>query len=125
MKNIEVLDDFDGFYLIPSDDRENIEYRFFKFQDQDKLGEKIDGSRVGDMYHVALFSEKEGQIEVDGCFEAIFADPIEYSRNLYGLNMFGTFLKKRQNSTKWWENYLTSVFDRVIMKNIELKQISK
>lgn len=125
MNSVEIDDDFDGFYLIPKDDQENIEYEFFKFQDQDKLGEKIHGSKVGDMYHVALFREKDGQIEIDGCFEAIFADPIVYSRNLYGLNMFGTFLKKRQHSTKWWDNYLTSVFDRVTIKNVELKQISK
>jgi len=117
---VNSMKDFDGFYLIPGNNEREIEYRFFKFHDDKSLGDKVDGTDVGDMYHVAFFKQKkDGDVEFDDCFEAIFADPVVYSKNLYGMNIFGTFLKKRENSPEWWDDYLKSVLGRVMIEKMK------
>lgn len=104
--------DFDGFYFYPSDQEDEMKYGFFKFNN-DALGKDIEGTDLGHMYHVVLFKvDDEEEIVMDDCFEAIFSDPIEYSKRLAEMNMTGTFLKKKEKSLDWWDDYLRSVIRR-------------
>lgn len=113
------MKDFDGFYLLPSDDETEVEFRFFRFKDESELGDKIEGTDVGDMYHVAFFKRTEDGMEFDDHFEAIFADPLTYVKNLYGMELYGTFLKKREKSAEWWDDYLKSVMSRVMITKMK------
>lgn len=112
---MDSMKDYDGFYLLPGDDITEVEYRFFKFNDEKEMGEKIEGTAVGDKYHVAFFKNIDNELQFDDAFEAIFADPLVYAKNLYGINIFGVFVKKREKSSDWFDNYLKSVMSRVMI----------
>ena len=46
---------FDGFYLMPGNDEGSLKLSYFDFLDDFDKGEKVDGTKFGDMYHVVLF----------------------------------------------------------------------
>jgi len=98
---------FDGFYFTPGDNSNEIEVSFFKVKTQE-MGNPIDFNKIGDMFHVAFFRKSSsGDTEFDGEFEAIFADPKTYIKNLVGHKIYGTFLRKTENSGKFWQDYLS------------------
>jgi hypothetical protein len=107
----------DGFYILPADDGEeeySLKLSYFNFPKNFVKGKKIDGSSIGDMYHVVLFKESEDSLpEIDATFEAIFIDPEEYIKTLIGINVYGCFVKKTENSHKWFEKYLKKTKDSV------------
>lgn len=113
------MKDFDGFYLLPGRDETEAAFKFFKFKDSSELGNTIDGSDIGDMYHVAFFRKTDSGVEFDENFEAIFADPVVYANGLLGGNIFGTFLKKTENSDIWWNDYLKDVLGRVMITKMK------
>lgn len=119
MSSKNTMADFDGFYLIPKDDGTEVEYRFFRFNDDVDMGKPVDGNDFGPMYHVAFFKRTDKGVEFDDVFEAIFADPITYARGLYGTNLHGTFLKKTENSSDWWDDYLKGVMGRVMIQKMK------
>ena len=94
---------------------------FFKIIGEIKKGKKIDHTSLGDMYHVVFLTQGEdGQPELDDHFEAIFAHPETYVRNLVGADVFGCFVRKTENSWKWVDDYLRKTLARVTilkMKN--------
>lgn len=107
---MDETDTHDGFFLLPGDDGEehySVKLKYFNFPTKFKKGKKIDGSKMGDMYHVALFETEDGLLpELTDQYEAIFADPEVYIKALVGLNIFGCFVKKTENSSKWFKNYI-------------------
>jgi hypothetical protein len=40
-------------------------------------------------------------------------DPLEYIKGLVGTNIYGTMIKKRENSDVWFQKYLTEIKERV------------
>lgn len=100
--------DFDGFYLVPTDEGE-VEFKFFKATEGNDFGAKVDHTDIGDMYHVAFFRYKEGNLIFDECFDAIFADPVFYANGLIGGDIYATFMRKTTNSSEWWSDYLKHI----------------
>jgi hypothetical protein len=103
-------DEYDGFYLLPSDDEEDedgLKMTFFDLDEEFTGGTPIDSSSIGLCYHVAFFKQdEEGNAVFDEHFEAVFSHPQTYVRGLVGGNIYGCFLKKTTKSGKWFEDYL-------------------
>jgi hypothetical protein len=122
MKKHNVMEEYDGFLFLPSDeedeDTDSLEFRFIKYQ-QD-FGAPIEGNTIGEKYHVAFFKrDDDGKFHFDEEFEAIFADPIVYARGFIGQNLFGTMVKKKENTSKWFSEYLTDIKESVKLANVK------
>jgi hypothetical protein len=110
---------FDGFYILPSDEDDGIKLSYFDFKDDFDKGKKVGGNEVGDMYHVIFMKAGDDSLPIlDDHFEAIFASPETYVRNLLGADIFGCFVKKTENSWKWVDDYLTKTMARVTMMKL-------
>jgi len=114
---------FDGFFFTPGEYEDELQLSFFEFQKKRDRGEKIEHTPMGDKYHIAFFKMNEsGVLEFDESFEAIFADPLIYIKNLVGSRMGGCILRKTTKSTKWFKNYLkTSKKNVMIDKDSDIK----
>jgi hypothetical protein len=113
--------DYDGFYFLPPDEEDVVgfQFQFFKFRDEYKDGTPIEGSTAGDKFHVAFFRRNEdGEPEFDDSFEAIFADPVVYVKNLMGTDIYGCFCRKTNKSEKWFEDYLTKTTKSVTIRKM-------
>jgi len=111
--------EYDGFYWLPGEDEDEIEFSYFEFQGALANSKKVDSkSPVGDLWHIAFFTkDEEGAPVFNDSFEAIFADPRVYVTNLCGLGLYGCVLRKTDKSVKWFNDYLNKVKNRVnIMK---------
>ena len=123
---------YDGFYFLPPDDEEDdgIMFQFFNFTGEMSDGAPIEGTPVGDKFHIAFFKEGEdGHAEFDDAFEAIFADPVVYIDNLSNSRskLYGCVCRKTDKSEKWFENYLlrtTKALDPQKIMNL-LKSVVK
>lgn len=114
---------YDGFYILPGED-DGIKLSYFDFKDDFNKGEKIGGNAIGDMYHVIFMKAGDDSLPIlDDHFEAIFANPETYVRNLLGADIFGCFVKKTENSWKWVDDYLKRTLARVTM--IKMKNYAK
>jgi hypothetical protein len=103
MKN----DEYDGFYFIPGDEDDALNLAYFRIKEDSSVGVPIEFTEVGNMYHIAFFKNgSDGHPEFDEEFEAIFADPSVYIRNLIGMKIYGCVLKKTEYSREWWQEYL-------------------
>lgn len=110
---------YDGFYILPGED-DGIKLSYFDFQDDFIKGEKIGGNAIGDMYHVIFMKAGDDSLPIlDDHFEAIFANPETYVRNLLGADIFGCFVKKTENSWKWVDDYLKRTLARVTMMKMK------
>ena len=110
---------FDGFWFLPCDE-EGLNLSFFTFKDEFGGGTPIGGNQIGDNYHLAFFKEnEEGLPEFDDAFEAILGDPETYIKNLVGAGLYGCVVRKTTKTGKWFDNYLTSVKDSVIVDNVK------
>ena len=110
---------FDGFWFLPCDE-EGLNLSFFSFKDEYGGGTPIGGNQLGDNYHLAFFKKNEkGMPEFDESFEAILGDPESYIRNLVGAGLYGCVVRKTTKTGKWFDNYLTSVVDSVIVDNVK------
>mgnify|MGYP000338725195 CR=1 FL=1 len=58
-------------------------------------------------------------LEFDDAFEAILGDPESYIKNLVGAGLYGCVVRKTTKTGKWFDNYLTSVVDSVIVDNVK------
>lgn len=114
---------YDGFYILPGDN-DGLKLSYFDFNDDFDKGKKIDGTEVGDMYHVIFMRcGKDNLPELEDHFEAIFAHPETYVRNLIGADVFGCFVRKTENSWKWVDDYLRKTLARVTM--LKMKKYAK
>jgi hypothetical protein len=110
---------FDGFWFLPCEE-EGLNLSFFSFKDEYGGGTPIGGNQLGDNYHLAFFKEnEEGMPEFDDAFEAILGDPESYIKNLVGAGLYGCVVRKTTKTGKWFDNYLTSVVDSVIVDNVK------
>lgn len=102
----------DGLCFIPNEIGE-LTITFFKTNKD--IGSAIDGSNIGAMYHVVFIKEDDDGVPfIDDYFEAIFGDPLTYVKNLIGANIYGIMLKKTEQSTEWFKDYVT-----VVLANID------
>jgi hypothetical protein len=112
--------EYDGFHMMPSDD-DKITFSFFKINEKYLQGETIGKSSVGDNYNVLLLKHDSEGVHINDVFEAIFSDPVVYAERLVGMNLYGTFVKKTEESQKWFNDYLTETKEKVIMLNSKIK----
>lgn len=100
-------DEYDGLYFLPGDTDEEMNLAYFRFKEEEDFGVPIESTEIGDKYHIAFFKKDElGDPVFDEEFEAIFADPTVYIKNLVGLNVYGCVLRKTEKSLDWWVDYL-------------------
>jgi len=108
MNEREMLERCDGLAFLPSDDDDGgTEISYMTFHEP--LKGKIETTISGDIwYHVCFlrYDEETKKLQFDEAFDAIFKDPLEYIKGLMGSNVYGTMVKKRQDSPKWFEKYL-------------------
>jgi hypothetical protein len=72
-------------------------------------GTKLNGTSMGDCYHIILFKEGDnGPIELDK-FEGILGAPVEYMYTLITSHWYGVICKKTTTS----ETFANSVFDNL------------
>jgi len=110
---------YDGFYILPGDE-DGLKLSYFDFKDDFDKGKKIGGNEMGDMYHVIFMKAGDDSLPMlDDHFEAIFAHPETYVKNLLGADIFGCFIKKTENSWKWVDDYLTRTLARVTMMKMK------
>lgn len=112
--------DYDGLYFVPSDNdgEEDIQVTFFTLEDEYQNSTPLSNTQVGDCWHVAFFKNDEEDIEkmkIDDVFEAIFADPFVYLKNLVGTNLSGCMIRKTTKSGKWFDDYLTKANNYLTM----------
>ena len=116
---MEDSEKFDGFYILPGEG-DGIKLSYFDFKDDFDKGKKIGGNAMGDMYHVIFMKAGEDSLPIlDDHFEAIFANPETYVKNLLGADIFGCFVKKTENSWKWVDDYLKRTLARVTMMKMK------
>lgn len=105
---------FDGFYFLPGLDDDSLGFQYFNLKDEFDNGKPINGTSIGDMYHIAFFSRAEdGSPVFDDAFEAILADPSTYIQGLIGANIYGCVLRKTDKSDGWFNNYLTKALGKI------------
>jgi len=104
---------YDGVYFHPTMDDGGLEMAFFKANTD--LGEPVEGSAVGDIFHFAFFKFDEGGRPVfDETFEAVLGDPMKYLTGLVGSGLFGCLLRKTEKSHVWLQEYLKSANDKLL-----------
>ena len=105
---------FDGFYFLPGLDDDSLGFQYFNLKDEFDNGKPINGTSIGDMYHIAFFSrDEDGSPVFDDAFEAILADPSTYIQGLIGANIYGCVLRKTDKSDGWFNNYLTRALGKI------------
>lgn len=119
--------DYDGFYFNPKGEIE-VEFSFFKFNTDDDRGEKVEGSSLGDMYHIILWeSDETGIPQIIDDYEAILIDPTFYAKNLTeGTSpTYGIIVRKTTKSNKFIESYYEK-FQMSVEKALEtIKKLSE
>lgn len=113
--------DYDGFYFLPDESDDDLQIAYFNFKDEFANGTPIEGSTVGDKYHIAFFRrDDEGNPTFDDTFEAILGDPSVYVKNLVGAGIYGCILRKTEKSQAWFDEYLERAFKKMhVMKMID------
>jgi len=109
---------------MPGDEDDEMLISYWDFMDELSGGKPIDGSMVGDMFHIAFFKADEKNNPVfDDAFEAILSCPKTYVKNLVGCGVYGCIVRKTDKSEKWFEEYLFKVVghDR-IKKMVDILQ---
>ena len=98
-----MTENYDGFYFLPGKDGD--------LANSKKVDSK---NEVGDLWHIALFTQGEkGEPVFNDSFEAIFSDPEIYAQNLSSIGIYGCVLRKTDKSVKWFNDYLDKVRNRV------------
>jgi len=104
----EVLtNDSDSYFFLPMEESNNIHVQSSNYKDS---GTKLDGSELGDCYHIILFREDEegGIIDLDK-FEGILTAPVEYITRMIKENWFGIVCRKTTTS----EVFVQKTFDNL------------
>jgi len=102
-----LMNEYDGFYFLPGEDEHELSLAYFKVKEDEPFGNPVENSAIGDKYHVAFFKRgDDGHPEFEDDFEAIFADPSVYIRNLIGMHIYGCIIRKTECSQEWWQEYL-------------------
>lgn len=119
--------EFDGFYFNPKGEDE-VEFSFFKFNTDDDRGEKVEGSELGDMYHIILWeSDQTGIPQITDDYEAILIDPTFYAKSLTEgtLPTYGIIVRKTTKSDKFIETYYEKFKKSVELALETIKKLSE
>jgi hypothetical protein len=97
---------YDVLFFLPGSKHETIhlEQQVYK-----KPGKKLDGSVLGDAYHIVLFKlEEDEMVDLDN-FDAILIDPFTYIGQLIPQNWYGLVAKKTTTSKKFLKSTLDNL----------------
>lgn len=122
------IDEYDGFYFLPSDEYDDITLAYFKFNGDVDYGKPIESNHMGDKFHIAFFKRDEYGLPLfDEQFEAIFSDPEVYIRNFLGSHIYGCMLRKTERSDVWWKDYLDRAITtcETLRKEAQQEKLSK
>lgn len=109
------LKQYDGFIFTPGEEENSQVIRFIKLHKD--CGKIIESTDLGEKYHVVFFKhDEEGNFSIDENFEATFSDPLTYVKNLINMPLGGTFIRKRERSKEWFDDYLTGMIDSDIIQ---------
>jgi hypothetical protein len=114
--------EYDGIYFLPGEEDDELVIHCWEFKANTEYAgaTPIEGNKIGNMYHIAFFRrDEEGNPIFDDHYEAILGDPESYIRNLVGAGLYGCVVRKTTKTGKWFDNYLTSVVDSVIVDNVK------
>jgi hypothetical protein len=125
MDNILEDETYDGFMVAP-DDEGNIDISFFDLKEEEyKGGNPIEGTIIGEKYHVILFKRSDdNEMNFEDSFEAIFRDPVYYAKSLLP-KFYSMFLKKTDKSTEWFEDYLQGMLLEIIKQQKNVKEMAE
>jgi hypothetical protein len=99
-------DNFDSFLFMPTEEENQIHFQGSLYKNP---GTKLDGSSIGDCYHIILFKDDDGLVVKLDMFEAILMAPLEYISQLLPDEWFGVICKKTTTS----EKYVQETFDNL------------
>ena len=103
----ELDGDSDAIFFVPHEDDNKIHIETKTFLEKD---EKLDGSVMGDCYHIILFkTEEDGSPKNLEMFEAILIKPLEYISTLIPQDWYGVVCKKTTKSGE----YMNTMFDKL------------
>jgi hypothetical protein len=104
-------ENFDAFFFMPGPEEDLVKVEGATYKDP---GESVEGSSMGNMYHIMLFKQDEdgAPIEPD-LFEAILVEPLEYISRLITCDFYGLIAKKTTTSNE----FIQKSFDK--LKDIE------
>jgi hypothetical protein len=113
--------EYDGIWFLPlNDNSKDLVIQYFSFKDEFENTSKLDASPIGDTYYVSFFKRLDNnQPEFDDAFEAIFADPEVYIKNLAGAKLYGCIVRKTEKSGEWFEDYLKDIFGHVMIDKMK------
>lgn len=91
--------DSDTYVFLPTEDGNNIHIQASEYKDK---GTKLDGSTMGDCYHIIIFREDDegAMIDLDK-FEGILSAPVEYISRMIQENWFGIVCRKTTTSEEF------------------------
>jgi len=93
--------DCDSYVFLPTED-ETIHVQASEYKDK---GIKLDGSPMGDCYHIILFREdEEGELVDVDKFEGILTAPVEYIMRMIKEDWFGVVCRKTTTSDEFVNN---------------------
>jgi hypothetical protein len=93
---------FDAFFFIPGPEEDVVKVEGARYKDP---GKTIDGSKMGDMYHIMLFKQDDEGNPVDpDLFEAILTEPLEYVSRMITCDFYGLVAKKTTTSNEFIQN---------------------
>jgi hypothetical protein len=120
MLNDKPPQNYDGFYFLPGrTDIESFSLAFFNLKGEFENGKPVNGTDLGDMYHVAFFKrDANGNPAFDDAFEAIFRDPTVYVEGLEGAEIYGCIVRKTDKSEKWFAEYLEKTKGALMLKKL-------
>jgi hypothetical protein len=100
-------EDYDSILFMPTEEENQVHFQVSKYKEP---GIKLDGSTIGDCYHIILFKEDEEGLVINlDMFEAILMAPLEYISQLLPDEWFGIICKKTTTS----EKYVLETFDNL------------
>jgi hypothetical protein len=97
---------YDVLFFLPGTKDQTI---YLEQQTYKKPGKKLDGSTLGDAYHIVLFKVQESKLVDLDNFDAILIDPFTYISQLIPQNWYGFVAKKTTTSKK----FLKSILDNL------------
>jgi len=100
-------EDYDTYLFLPGEQENNVHVQGSMYKDP---GTKLDGSMLGDCYHIILFKEDDdGSVINLDLFEAILSSPLEYISMLMPNDWYGIICKKTTTS----HPYVQKTFDNI------------
>lgn len=91
----------DSYFFLPSEEEGQIHIQSSDYKDP---GTKLDGSAMGDCYHIIIFKEDDdgAPIHLDK-FEGILSAPVEYMTRMIKEDWFGMICRKTTTSSEFIE----------------------